>query len=305
MSNITPGRKRKMKMSGKDRALVIFCYLFTAVFALLCILPFLYVLVGSFTDEMILAKNGFSLFPQKWSLAAYKTVFKGGQVISSYGVSIFVTAAGTALSLLFSTMLAYPLASGKLRHGRIINFFVYFTMLFSGGLVPTYMLISQYLHLRNSIWVMILPVLIVPWNMFLLRNFFQSIPDSLMESARIDGASEITIMFKIVVPCAVPALVTVGLFYALSYWNQWFQAMLYIDTPEKFPLQYLIMRMMRDADFTRQMAAMGVSTGTGETVPSLTIKLATAMVTIGPIVLAYPFVQKYFTSGIMVGSVKG
>jgi len=295
----------KIHESTGDRVLTIFCYTITGAFALCCLVPFIYVIMGSFTDELTLAKYGFSLWPRKFSLEAYKNVFTGTQVFQSYAVSIFVTAVGTALSLLVTCMLAYPLSTGKLRQGRKINFFVYFTMLFNGGLVPTYMLISRYLNMRNSLWVMIIPVLVIPWNMFLMRNFFNSIPSSLAESARIDGANEATILFRIILPCATPALATIGLFYALGYWNQWFQAMLYIDTPSKFPLQYLIMRMMRDADFTVQMASMGVSTSAGALAPSLTIKLATAMVTIGPIVLIYPFVQKYFTSGIMVGSVKG
>lgn len=295
----------RIHRTAGDNAVAAFSYLATALFALACIVPIVFVISGSFTDELTLARDGFRLFPSKISLEAYRSVFKGNQVLLSYMTSIFITLVGTLMSLVVSCMLAYPLSTGKLRQGGKISFFVYFTMLFNGGLVPTYMLISRYLNMRNNIFVMILPVLVIPWNMFLLRNFFQSIPASLAESARIDGANEATILFRIMIPCAVPALATIGLFYALGYWNQWFQAMLYIDNTNLFPLQYLIMRMMRDADFTNQMATMGINIGSGAATPSLTIKLATAVVTIGPIVAAYPFVQRYFTSGIMVGSVKG
>lgn len=233
----------------------------------------------------------------------YELLFQTDQIFQSYGVSIFVTVVGTALSLLASVLLAYPLSTGQLKYGSKINFFVYFTMLFSGGLVPTYMLISRYLHMKDSIWVLIVPILINPWNMFLLRNFFNSIPGSLAESARIDGANDMTIMWRIILPCATPALATIGLFYALAYWNNWFQALMYIDSSSLKPLQAIIMEMLRNTEFMKQMAGqIGISS---LDLPTTTSKMATAMVTIGPIVLLYPFVQKYFTSGIMVGSVKG
>lgn len=260
-------------------------------------------LSASFTSEVALARNGFALYPTEFSTQAYKLLFKTSQIFQSYGVSLFVTIVGTLLSLACSVLLAYPLSTGQLKYSSQINFFVYFTMLFSGGLVPTYMLISRYLHMKDSIWVLIIPILINPWNMFLLRNFFASIPASMAESARIDGANDFTIMWKIILPCATPALATIGLFYALAYWNNWFQALMYIDKSALKPLQAIIMEMLRNTEFMKQMAGqIGISS---LDLPTTTSKMATAMVTIGPIVLVYPFVQKYFTSGIMVGSVKG
>ena len=223
----------------------------------------------------------------------------------SFAAALGMTAVfcGATNSPLTSVLLAYPLSTGQLKYGSQINFFVYFTMLFSGGLVPSYMLISRYLHMKDSIWVLIIPILINPWNMFLLRNFFTSIPASMAESARIDGANDFTIMWKIILPCATPALATIGLFYALAYWNNWFQALMYIDKSALKPLQAIIMEMLRNTEFLKQMAGqIGISS---LDLPTTTSKMATAMVTIGPIVLVYPFVQKYFTSGIMVGSVKG
>lgn len=292
-----------IRKSTGDKALTVVCCVIAVAFALCCLIPFIMALSASFTNETALARNGFSLFPTEFSTAAYEMVFKSDQIFQSYGVSLFVTVVGTALSLLATVLLAYPLAVGKLKYGGKINFFVYFTMLFSGGLVPSYMLISRYLHMKDSIWVLIIPILINPWNMFLMRNFFSSIPSELVESGHIDGANDFTIMWRIVLPCATPALATVGLFYALAYWNNWFQALMYIDKSSLKPLQAVIMEMLRNTEFLKQMAGqMGVSS---LSLPTTTAKMATAMVTIGPIVLVYPFVQKYFTSGIMVGSVKG
>lgn len=298
---MTPSNQ--IKQPAGDRAVSIVFYIVGILFALCCLVPFIIALSASFTDELALAREGYGFFPGEFSTSAYRMLFQTKQIFQSYGVSIFVTVVGTALSLLATVLLAYPLSTGKLKYAGKLNFFVYFTMLFSGGLIPSYMLISRYLGMKDSIWVLIIPVLINPWNMFLLRNFFSSIPDSLAESARIDGANDARILFQIILPCAVPALATVGLFYALAYWNNWFQAMLYIDRNHLQPLQMMIMKMLRNIDFMTQMAGqMGVNS---VDLPSTTMKMATAMVTIGPIVLVYPFVQRYFTSGIMVGSVKG
>ena len=302
-SSANAAETKKIRRPMGDRALTGVCYCLAILFAIACLLPFIMALSASFTSEVGLARDGFSFWPTEFSTKAYTLLFKTSQIFQSYGVSIFVTVVGTALSLLASVLIAYPLSTGQLRYGSKINFFVYFTMLFSGGLVPTYMLISRYLHMKDSIWVLIIPLLINPWNMFLLRNFFSSIPASLAESARIDGANDLVIMIRIILPCALPAMATVGLFYALAYWNNWFQALMYIDKSALKPLQAIIMEMLRNTEFLTQMAGqIGISS---LDMPATTSKMATAMVTIGPIVLVYPFVQKYFTSGVMVGSVKG
>jgi multiple sugar transport system permease protein/putative aldouronate transport system permease protein len=295
--------KRKIIESGGDRAVITISYTFIFLFTAACLIPFLIALSASFSDELSVARYGFGLFPRKISLSAYKMLFQTSQIYQSYGVSIFVTVFGTLLSLLVTVLIAYPLASGKLKYGNKINFFVYFTMLFNGGLIPTYMLISRYLHMKDNLMVLIIPVLVNPWNMFLMRNFFTSVPSSLAESARIDGASEVSILFRIILPVSVPSLAAVGLFYALGYWNNWFQAMLFIDRNHLQPLQMMIMKMLRNVEFMSQMA--GQLRMQVMDLPSSTMKMATAMITIGPIVLLYPFLQRYFTSGIMVGAVKG
>lgn len=293
----------KIKAPFPDRAVGFVSCLVVIVFAVLCVIPFWLGVSASFTSEVALAKNGYQMWPSEFSVSAYTMLFRTSQIFDSYKVSLFVTVAGTLLSLLATMCLAYPLSTGKLKYGSKINFFVYFTMLFSGGLVPTYMLISRYLGMKDSIWVLIIPILINPWNMFLMRNFFSSIPASLAESARMDGASDVRVLFSIILPVSLPALATVGLFYALAYWNNWFQALMYIDKSTLKPLQAIIIEMLRNADFMKQMAGqMGVQ---ATNIPTTTAKMATAMVTIGPIILLYPFAQKYFTSGIMVGSVKG
>lgn len=293
------------KKRKKGYSIDIVCFIIVTIFAMACLLPFLYIVSASLSDENVLVREGYHLIPRAISLNAYEYVLGGKQIWDSYKVSVFTTFLGTFLSLFFSSLIAYPLSTKRLKYGPVINFYVYFTMLFSGGLVPTYILISRYLKMTNTIWVLIIPTLIIPWNMFLLRNFYASIPASLAESARIDGANDFMILMKIILPCSKPALATVGLFYALGYWNEWFKAMLYNSgNKEVWPLQYLIMQIIRKAETISNMAAQGINVSASN-LPSTTMKMATALCTIGPIVLAYPFVQRYFTGGIMVGSVKG
>jgi multiple sugar transport system permease protein/putative aldouronate transport system permease protein len=294
---------KNIQESPGDKALIFICYTVIFLFTAACIIPFIIALSDSFSNELSLSRYGFTILPRQFSLSAYKMLFQPKQIYQSYGVSIFVTFVGTILSLLATVLIAYPLATGKLKYGNKINFFVYFTMLFSGGLIPTYMLIARYLHMKDNLMVLIIPVLINPWNMFLMRNFFTSVPSSLAESARIDGAHEIAILFKIILPVSIPSLAAVGLFYALGYWNNWFQAMLFIDRNHLQPLQMMIMKMIRNVEFMTQMA--GQLRIQVLDLPSSAMRMATAMVTIGPIVLLYPFLQRYLTSGIMVGAVKG
>lgn len=295
----------RIHRSTQDTVLSAICYIFVGLFALLCLIPFIYVVSASFSSQNAIAVNGFRLLPQDFSVAAYEMVFKGSQIWYSYAVTIFTTFVGTAASLFFTSLFAYPLATRRLRFGNAINFYVYFTMLFSGGLVPSYILTSKYLHLSGTIWVYIIPSLMSVWNMFLLRNFFSAIPASLSESARIDGANDFQILVKIILPCAKPALATVGLFYALGYWNEWYRTLLYNSGDKQlWTLQFLIYQMMNKAETIKNMAQEGMAVADMD-VPTTTMKMATAICTIGPVILAYPFAQKYFTKGLIVGSVKG
>ncbi len=292
-----------IKESAQDRLLLAFMYVVITVFSVLCLIPFITVISGSFSSEGSIIRNGFTLFPKEFSVEAYKLLLRDSTIYKSYGVTIFVTVVGTALAMLVTCALAYPLSVRTVRYRNSVNFYVFFTMLFHGGLVATYLLITKYLGMKDSIWVLIIPSLINPWNMFLMRNFFNSIDESIAESAKIDGANDIYIMFRIMIPISMPAIATISLFYALAFWNKWFEAMLYISNEDLFPLQYLIKRILDNAAFANNLAS-GV-TISGYIVPTLTSRLATTVVTIGPIILLYPFLQKYFVKGLLVGSVKG
>ena len=300
MSEVVMKHRRR---SAGNRVMDVVVYTLIILFCLMCLIPFLVAVSASFSTERTLLRDGYSFLPRDFSTLAYEMLFSTSQIYDSYKVSIFVTVAGTVLSMVVTAMMAYPLSVKKLKYRGAISFFAYFTMLFNGGIVPTYMLISKYLGMRDSVWCMIIPVLVNPWNLFLLRNFFSAIPAELHESARIDGANDMRILWQIILPVSLPALATVALFYGVAYWNQWFNAMLYIEDSTLFPLQYLIMKMLRNIELMKQMSGQAGFAVDMSTLPSTTTKMAT--VTIGPIIIAYPFAQKYFTSGLIVGSVKG
>ena len=293
----------KMKQTASDKSVSIVFYGFITLFSIICLIPFILVVASSFTSEDAILRYGYNLWPREFSLEAYKLMFSTPKMLYAYGVTIFVTVVGTALSMLVSSACAYSLSVKSFYYRNIITFFIYFTMLFSGGLVPTYLWLVKYLKLTDSIWVLILPSLVNPWNVLLLRNFFAGIPESLAESAKIDGANDLVILFKIILPISLPGLATVGLFYALAYWNEWYKAMLYLRTEWKYPLQYIIMQITRNIRFAEELASMGGTVT--ENPPAYSSQMATAVITIGPIIFLYPFLQKYFVTGLTVGSVKG
>ncbi len=296
-------RPSKIKKSTGERIFDVVVYSVAALFCIYCLYPFGIILGGSFETEANFAKYGFSIIPHDFSTKAYKMVLGDSQIFSAYGVTIFITVVGTLFSMFLTITMAYPLSLKKVKFRNFITFFVYFTMLFGGGLVPSYLLISKTLGLKNNIFVLIIPVAFGAWNMFLMRNFFAGIPGELSESAYIDGANDFQILWKIILPVSVPGIATISLFYALGYWNQWFNAMLYLEKSELYPLQYLLMRMLRNAEAAREMArTTGVALGD---IPTNSLRMATTVVAIGPIVLLYPYVQKYFTSGLTVGAIKG
>lgn len=293
-----------MKKAKSDYIVSVVVYVFIIGFAVACLIPFLLVLSSSFTSQSSLNLEGYQLIPKEFSTEAYSMLFKSGTVLPAYGVTIFITVVGTILSMLVTCACAYALSCKSMYYRGAVAFFIYFTMLFSGGLVPTYLWVTKYLHLSDSIWALVLPSLVNAWNLLLMRNFFNGIPDALSESGRIDGANDLIILFKIILPISLPGIATVGLFYALAYWNEWNKALLYIHTEWKYPLQYLIMQIQNNVKYVQENAAQaGVQTE--GLIPAETVQMATAIVTIGPIVLLYPFLQKYFVKGLTVGSVKG
>lgn len=293
----------KVRKSGSDKALNSIFYLFIAVFAVLCLIPFLVVLGSSFSSEISLIKEGYCIWPREFSMASYRMVSEASDIGQAYKVTIFTTVVGTILSMLFTCSIAYAMSVKKLALRGGIALFIYFTMLFNGGLVANYLMITKLLHLKNSIWVLILPSMVNAYNTLLMRNFFNGIPDSLAESAKIDGANDIKILFRIILPISTPGIATIGLFYALGYWNEWYRVLLYITEDKLYTLQYLIMKILRQVNYASTIPANALQAG--EQIPTYGFRMAAVVVTIGPIIFLYPFLQKYFVQGLTVGSVKG
>ena len=292
---------------GRDR--VIFntiSYVFLAILAAVCLLPFLLVISGSFTEQYAIQLHGYQLIPETFSLDAYKMLFRIPEdILRAYGVTIFVTFTGTAVGLFFTSMAAYVLASPDFKYRYQVSFFFYFTSIFGGGLVPWYIFCTKYLHFHNNVISMILPIMINVTYLLILKSYMMGIPTSLYESARLDGANDLTIFFKIALPLSKAGLATVGLFLALNYWNDWYNAMLFLDegSRELYPLQYYLNNILTKAQAMNAAAARsGIP---ASDVPSEPLKLAMTVVATGPIILLYPFLQKYFVKGVTIGAVKG
>lgn len=296
-------RPRNSGLNKKEPIVYLF-YAIVVLVVIICFIPFWMIVIGSLTSEAEVTQSGYSLWPKEFSLDAYGMVFQVPvRIIQGYQVSIFITAVGTVLSLFFSAMAAFVLMRKDFRYRNQLAMLLYFPSIFSGGMLPTYLLVVRYLGLKDNIWALILPGLISAWNIFLLRNFVSDIPDSIMESAKLDGANDFQIFTRLYLPLSKAGLATIGLFTALGYWNNWSNAMLYINKPELYPLQYLLYSMLSNAQGLREMAA--ASGVVMPQLPSETYKMAMAVVTTGPILLLYPFVQRYFVKGITVGAVKG
>lgn len=269
--------------------------------AFLCIFPLYLVVIVSISDASLLISDGIKIIPEKISYLAYEYIFKQGfsQIGQSYIITIVTTVIGTALAMLVTATSGYALVSTGLKHKNTISFFFFFSMLFSGGMVPWY-LINGLFGLKDNIWALIVPGLLFnPYNMFLIRNYMKSLPISLMESARIDGANEWTIAFRLYIPLSVPVLAAVALFYSLSYWNSWWNAIMLINKKALFPLQYMLVEIRSSLEELRLVGR------TNEIIPTQPIQNATTLLTIGPIILLYPFLQRYFIKGIVIGSIKG
>lgn len=286
-----------------DRILSMSSYLITTIFMLFCLIPFWMVLIGSFTDENALRVNGFQIIPEKLSLFAYHFLLNGGQVYRSYGVTISVTILGTLIAVLITSMYAYVLSHRKVRFRNTLAFLTYFTMLFGSGLVGFYLMIANWYHLKDTIWALILPYVLNPFNTFVMVAFFRTTPYELNEAATVDGAGEYRTFFRIILPISTPVLATVTLLYALQYWNDWWLALLFIDDETLHPLQIMIRQLISNINAASYIQGSGTSYT--QAIPSYGVQLATVCLTIGPIVLLYPFLQRYFVKGLTVGSVKG
>ena len=273
------------------------------LFTLFCLVPFWLVFIDSFASESSFLSHGYQLWPSTLSIDAYRFILEGDQIFRSYRISILVTVLGTALSVMVTAMFAYVLANRKVKYRNILSFLTYFTMVFGAGLVGFYMLIANWLHLKDSVWALILPYLLNPFYAFILVSFYRTLPYEINESATIDGAREIRIFFKIILPITAPAIATITLFYALQYWNDWWLSLLFIDDYKLHPLQMMIRQLISNLNVSSYVS--GSSTSYNVSAPTNIVQLATVCLTIGPIVLVYPFVQKYFVSGLTVGAIKG
>ena len=295
-------------MITKNKAFKAFVYITLTALALICVLPIILVIVASFTEEQTLVVNGYSFFPEKFSLYAYQYIFTAGNtILRAYGITFFVTAVGTFTNVLLTLLLAYPLSRKSLKGRNTISFLIFFTMLFNGGLVPSYMMWTQVFHIRDSILALLVPnLLLSSFYVIMMRNFFSSnIPDSLLEAAQLDGASEVRILFSVVLPLSKPIIATVGMMAGLAYWNDWTNGLYYLlRRTDLYGIQSVLNTMINNVQFLSSQAATQGAATIGS-LPSTGIRMAIAVIAIVPVLIIYPFVQKWFIKGIVVGGVKG
>lgn len=289
--------KRNKAYNILNGALLLFC-------ALLCLIPFALLLASSFASEASILKNGYSFWPSEWSLDSYKYLLgQGGQIIHAYGISILITVAGTLMGLVFTLTLGYTLAQKDLPGRNILMFYVFFTMLFSGGLVPSYIMWTTVFHIKNTLWALLLPNLLVKaFFIIMARSYFQTnLPVEIQESARIDGADEVRIFAKIAIPLAKPIISTLMLFIGLSYWNDWNNGLIFLTDHNLYSIQNVLNEMIKSIQFLQQNA----TTASATQLPSNGVRMAIAVVATLPVLIAYPFLQKGFVRGIVMGGVKG
>jgi len=308
---VTPLRKKKHITAVEIRKFGpganLFFNIFLAIFALSCILPFIFIIVLSLTKESDITLYGYQFWPKHWTFASYEYLSKmGHQVLVSLGVTIFVTVVGTVMNSLFSSTYAYAISRKDFAYAKFFTIFALISMLFVPGMVPTYLIVTQMLGLQDNIWALILPMSFGVYNVLIMRTFFKtSIPEAIIESARIDGGSELRIFRSIVVPLAIPGIATISLFTSLGYWNDWMNALLYINKDSVTPLQYLLIKIQNNIQFmTQNLQSNGAVVGAAS-VPTEGMRFAIVVVATLPIALTYPFFQKYFVKGMTIGGVKG
>lgn len=299
------GKGRKVKLDSSEYILRGISYVTVTLFAIFCLLPFVLIVSASFSSESEIMRTGFGLLPKGFSTEAYSFIFNSPrQIIGSYIVTIVMTVTGTAVGLLIIAMTGYALSRQDFRFRNQISFFIYFTTLFSAGLAPTYIWVTRVMGLRGSYLAVWLQLLLSPWLIILMKNFARSVPFEIVESGKIDGAGDLGIFARLVLPMLKPALATIGLFLALGYWNEWYLSSLYLGSTVEFkPLQYYLYNIINTANALRNSVA-GNNVDVAN-LPSNTLKMASAVVATGPIILLYPLVQRYFVTGITVGAVKG
>ncbi|MBB6637153.1 carbohydrate ABC transporter permease [Cohnella thailandensis] len=294
-------------MKSESRGLTWFSHISLFLFAAFCLIPFVLLISASLTDQNAIVAQGYSFIPHKFSTDAYDYLInRGSDIARAYGVTIFVTVFGTVAGLALTTLLAYPLSRKETPHRFLIMFIVFFTMLFHGGLIPSYLVYTQLFEIKNTIWALIIPGLLTNgFYVMMMRTFFQTtVPPALIESAHLDGASEYRTLWSVVLPLSTPVLATVGLFTCIMYWNDWQNGMIYITNPDYFSVQNLLNRIMQDIQYINSNMAGNAGEALSQ-MPTDSVKMAIAVIGVLPILVAYPFFQKYFIKGIMIGAVKG
>ena len=305
MADLAPSRRDR---KGFGQYLLVFILF---VYTVLCALPIFLVFVSAFADDKWIAQNGFSFWPGEWSMAGFNSVLRyGSKLLTSYGVTLFVTIVGTVFGLLVMSMFAYAISRKGFRLARFLSIYLLIPMLFNGGQLSGFIVFTNYYHLYDSLLLLILPLCVTTMNVIILRTYIvNSIPSELMEAAKIDGAGEYRTFFQITLPLLKPSLAAVGFMLATSYWNDWQNAMLYIDplSTEKKPLQLLLVSIQNSIDvlLNNSNVPQAARDAMGGTIPQNSSTMATVLIVIGPIMVAYPFFQKYFIKGLAVGSVKG
>lgn len=285
----------------------LFFNVIIGLFAITCILPLFFVIVISLTDENTLSQYGYQLWPKKWSFAGYEYLSTmGGELMRSLWISVIVTVFGTMINATFTSTYAYAISRKSFKYRKFFTIFCLITMLFSPGMVANYIVVTNMLHLKDTLWALILPMAVSPFNIIVMRTFFKrQVSESIIESARIDGASELRIFLQIVIPLAVPGIATISLFAALGYWNDWFNALLYISDDKLVPLQYLLMKIQANIEMLTQNAGTGAQFAGGlAAVPKEATRMAMVVIATLPIAATYPFFQKYFVRGLTIGGVK-
>lgn len=295
-------------MVDHSKKFQVAAHLIMIFLSLLCLFPLILLFVSSITDEGVLIREGYSFLPRKLDFTAYKYLLNdANKILKAYGTTVFVTAVGTTVNVILTTLLAYPLSRKDLPGRNFFSFILFFTMIFGGGIVPTYIMWTQIFHIRDTIWALLVPGLLLnAFNVIMMRTYFTStIPDAIIEAAKIDGASELTIILKIMLPMSLPIMATIGLLVSLAYWNDFMNGFYYVRSQNLYTIQVLLNKMLLDAQFLQQYAQSGMTTSINMHLPSTALRMAVAVLGALPMLILYPFFQKFFVKGIVVGGVKG
>ncbi|GBF77779.1 sugar ABC transporter permease [Paenibacillus sp. 598K] len=293
-------------MNRERKSLLYYCnHVSLVVLSLLCLIPVLIVIAASLSTENRLVSEGFALWPRGLTLEAYTFAFQQADtMLRAYGVTVFITLFGTFTSLLISSLFAYAISRRDFAYRNSFSFIIFFTMLFNGGLVPTYIVMTNVLHLKDTLWALIVPLLVSAWNILIMRTFFSQNPQAIIEAAKIEGAGEYRLFFQIIIPMSTPVLATIGIITVLGYWNDWFNALLYIDNRSLLPLQYLVYNMVANAQMMKELSnSAGASLVTA--IPTKSLQMAVVMIVITPMTVIYLYFKRYFVRGLTIGALKG